>query len=265
MKQHRIAATAALLIAALGAGAATAQAAPTTASVKPVHYQVRSIAGGATVKIDNGSFTQNGRELNIRASNGQSVGQLPLTYQINNIARPLIATISGNTATLTAVRTGPGRIVTPVTRQISLADAKHKAAESFTPRDQQALAAFSNRSTIGSFVSAAVGAGIGAGIGCVVGALAGAIVTLPLATLLGGGPLAGCIAGALLGTFGGASAGLLLVGVPIILFSAFQYFSTVTSPCTAKGAYCQDPAHPKPEKKDGDKKNSSKQVHVTAA
>ena len=70
------------------------------------------------------------------------------------------------------------------------------------------------------------------------------LVTAGLAALLVGVPAAivGCVAGiATLGSIG-TVAGLIFIGGPLILFSAFQYFATVLSPCTTPGAYCKDPA-----------------------
>ncbi|GAA3024534.1 hypothetical protein GCM10010528_03150 [Gordonia defluvii] len=260
MKKNLIA-TAALLTAALAvSGAGTAAAAPADTKVKPVHYQISQTPQGAKITIKDGTLTVDGNDLNIRAQNGQSVAQLPLTWHLNDRARPIKAEVQGTTATLIPVRTGPGRPVTPVTRKVSLEQAKHSASESFTPRDQQELAAFSNRSTIGSFTSAAVGAAVGAGVGCIIGAVSAAALTLPIAMLLGAGPLGGCVAGAVLLAPAGAAAGLVFVGLPIILFSAFQYFSTIGEPCDPKAPYCNDPRKPK-----DDKKKSAKPVQVAAA
>ncbi len=254
MNKNRIVATAALLIAALGVGTGAAHAAPTQTKVKPVHYEIKRTGGYVAIKIADGSFTKDGHQLNIRALNGQSVGQLPLTYQLDNVERPILATIAGDTATLTPVRTGPGRHVVQLTRKVTLDQAKHAVAESFSPRDQQALGAFSNRSTIGAFMSAAIGAAVGVVSGCVIGAAIATIATAPILAIFGAGPVAGCIAGALLFAPLFGAAGLLTIGVPLIIFAAYQYFSTITSPCTTKGAYCQDPARPKPEKKGSAKK-----------
>jgi len=43
--------------------------------------------------------------------------------------------------------------------------------------------------------------------------------------------------------------GLVTVGGPLAVFSAYQYFSTILAPCPAElGAYCKDPAVPTPPK-----------------
>ncbi|MFT3898620.1 MAG: hypothetical protein QM728_00020 [Gordonia sp. (in: high G+C Gram-positive bacteria)] len=249
MSATRLLAAASSLAAAACMGAGIATASPT--ADKPVHYAVSQTADGAAITVAGGSFTREDGNLTIRNGHGRPVAQLPLTYRVDNLARPIAATVSGDTATLTPVRAGAPRRVTPIAhdRIFGLDQVKHKASESFTQRDREALTAFSNRSTVGSFVSAAIGAALGAGSGCIIGALVGAAVTLPVAELLGAGPLAGCIAGAIVLAPAGAAAGLLFVGLPIIAFSAFQYFSTVFSPCTAEGQYCQDPATAKPKAK----------------
>ncbi|MBF6133920.1 hypothetical protein IU501_13015 [Nocardia otitidiscaviarum] len=82
------------------------------------------------------------------------------------------------------------------------------------PRDQAALGTLAQRLTIGSAISA----------------------------------IAGCVMGAAsLGAVGGM-VGLVTVGGPLALFSAFQYFSTILSPCPPELPACMNPATPAPPK-----------------
>jgi hypothetical protein len=205
-----------------------------------VHYTVGRDGDTVVLTADNGSFQAVDGSLVVDDANGAAVDSLPLSYNKDNVAFPIAAEVDGGTVRLTPATTGG----TPITAQ-DIAQAQH-AAESFTPRDQQELSAFSSRVTIANVTGAVIGAIVGGGLGCIAGAIVGSVSTA-ITTLLAGvlpGGVVGCIAGAAAIGAVGTLAGAALVAGPIVLWSAYQYFSTILSPCGGPGAYCVDPAAP---------------------
>ncbi|WP_019929656.1 hypothetical protein [Nocardia sp. BMG111209] len=211
-----------------------------------VHYTVGRDGDTVVLTADNGSFRAVDGSLVVDDESGAAVDSLPLSYRKDNVAFPIDARVDGGTVRLTPATTGGAPVDNPITAQ-DIARAQH-AAESFTPRDQQELSAFSSRVTIANVTGAVIGAIVGGGLGCIAGAIVGSVSTA-IATLLAGvlpGGVVGCIAGAATVGAVGTLAGAALVAGPIVLWSAYQYFSTILSPCGGPGAYCVDPAAPKP-------------------
>ncbi|WP_189023881.1 hypothetical protein [Nocardia rhizosphaerihabitans] len=247
MRMKSATATAVLAAVAVAMTAATAGAVPEPApQASGVRYEVTRDGDSAVVKLDGGRIEQIDSQLLIRDAADQPLAAIPLQYQLDDTAYPIAARIDGTTARLTPARTG-GQPVAATTRAeaISVDQAATQVAESFVPRDAQALGVFAQRAGIGAAVSAVVGAVIGGGVGCLLGAGAGAVLSSPLIVLLApvvGATIAGCVVGA--ATLGavGTMAGLLLAGGPILVFSAIQYFSTVFAPCPPEQAQCKDPA-----------------------
>ncbi|MQY30902.1 hypothetical protein [Nocardia aurantia] len=203
-----------------------------------VHYTVGRDGDAVVLTSENGSFQAVDGSLVVSDGDGAAVDSLPLSYNKDNVAFPIAAQIDGGNVRLTPATTGG----VPA----DIAQAQH-TTESFTPRDQQELSAFSSRASIASTTGAIIGAIVGGGIGCIAGAVVGSVSTA-ITTLFAGvlpGAVVGCIAG--VATIGavGTLAGAALVAGPIVLWSAYQYFSTITAPCTGPGAYCVDPAAPK--------------------
>ncbi|MFE2999942.1 hypothetical protein ACFXG4_33690 [Nocardia sp. NPDC059246] len=240
--------TAVLATAALALATATATAQPTD-DTTAVHYEVTRRGEAAVLTISGGELQLAADQLVLTTRDKQPVAAIPLTYRIDNTAYPIAARIDGGTATLTPDKTAgqpvpAAQAVTP-DQTITADRAATQVAESFTPRDTQALGVFAQRAAIGAAVSAVLGAVLGAGVGCLVGAAAGAVLTSPVMALLVpfvGATIAGCVLGA--ATLGavGTMAGLVVAGGPITLFSAIQYFSTILAPCPPETAYCKDPA-----------------------
>jgi hypothetical protein len=215
--------------------------------VTGVHYTLGRDGDAILLTATDGSFDTVDGNLVVNDADGNAVDALPLSYRKDNVAFPIAAGIDGHTARLTPAVSGGAEVSDPLTAE---AIAAAKPIESFTPRDQQELGAFSQRASIASTVGAVVGAIVGGGIGCIAGAVVGSVSTA-IATLLAGflpGAVVGCIAG--IATVGavGTLAGAALVAGPVVLFSAYQYFSTILSPCTGPGTYCVDPAAPAPAK-----------------
>ncbi|WP_280299521.1 hypothetical protein [Nocardia neocaledoniensis] len=247
MRMKSATATAVFAAVAVGMTAATAGAAPAPApQASGVHYAVTRDGDSAVVTLDGGKIEQVDSQLLIRDAADQPLAAIPLQYQLDDMAYPIAARIDGATAILTPARAG-GQPVAATERAevISVDQAATQVAESFVPRDAQALGVFAQRAAIGAAVSAVVGAVIGGGIGCLLGAGAGAVLSSPLIALLApvvGATIAGCVVGATTMGAVGTLAGLLLAGGPIVLFSAIQYFSTILAPCPPEQAQCKDPA-----------------------
>ncbi|MEV0538460.1 hypothetical protein [Nocardia salmonicida] len=244
---------AAFAVVAVGLSAGTVNAAPAVEPMQTeVHYEVSRQGDSAVLKTTDGVLQTAADQLVLTAADGTPVAAIPLTYRMNNVAYPIAAKIDGGTAVLTPSREGGTPLADVATSEIvTVEQAAAPIAESFTPRDQSALGTFTQRLTIGGAISAIVGAVLGGGVGCLVGAAVGATIASPVIALLVpfvGAAVAGCVLGA--ATLGavGAMVGLVTVGGPMALFSAFQYFSTILSPCPPELAACKDPMAPAPAK-----------------
>ncbi|MGV9817518.1 hypothetical protein [Nocardia xishanensis] len=252
MKLRNSVVTAALAVVAVGVGGAGITHAAPAPEQREVHYEVTRQGDSAVVTVGDGKLRVVADQLVVTAADDTPVAAVPLTYRMDAVAYPIAARIEGDRAILTPSREG-GTPVTAVAQNevISTEQAAKQVAESFTPRDQSALGVFAQRMTISAAVSAVVGAVLGGGVGCLLGGAAGATVASPVIALLlpwVGATIAGCVLGA--ATLGavGAMVGLITVGGPIALFSAFQYFSTIIAPCPAELPYCKDPSVPAPPK-----------------
>ncbi|MFI1460208.1 hypothetical protein [Nocardia carnea] len=240
MKLRTSVATAALAVAALGATAAPASAEPAPAP-RELTYEITHSGDSAVVET-NGKWQVAGDQLILQAIDDTLLTTVPLTYRKDNIAFPIAAKIDGGTAVLTPQRAG-GVPVAPVSAPVVTPEqAAQEVAEQFTPRDMQALGVFAQRATMSAAIAGAVGAVIGGGLGCVLGAATGALVSSPIALLLVpfvGATIGGCVAGAAtLGAAGGII-GAFLIGGPVAVFAAFQYFSTILSPCPPEHPACR--------------------------
>ncbi|MEU3010142.1 hypothetical protein [Nocardia asteroides] len=249
MKISTALATASLTTLALCVSTGVGHADP--ASQTDVHYEVSRQGDAAVITTSDGKLQVVGDQLVLTTAADIPVAAVPLSYRIDDQLFPIAATIDQGKATLAPSREGAAPVAA-ATDLISADTAVKQVAESFTPRDQSALGVFGQRLGIGSAVAAIVGAVVGGGAGCLVGAAAGATIASPVIVLLVpwvGATVAGCVLGA--ATLGavGSMVGLITVGGPLALFSAYQYFSTIIAPCPADlGAYCKDPAVPVPAK-----------------
>lgn len=240
MKFRTSVVTAAIAVAALGATAAPAAAQPAPVP-QELTYEITRSGDTAVVKT-NGKWQVAGDQLILKAIDNTPLSTVPLTYRKDNVAFPIAATIDGGTAVLTPQREG-GVPVAPVHAPVVTPEqAGQEIAEQFTPRDMQALGVFTQRATMSAAIAGAVGAVIGGSLGCVLGAATGALVSSPIALLLVpfvGATIGGCVAGAAtLGAAGGII-GAFLIGGPVAVFAAFQYFSTILSPCPPEHPACR--------------------------
>ncbi|MEV3961877.1 hypothetical protein AB0M34_13415 [Nocardia sp. NPDC050193] len=190
----------------------------------------------------NGKWQLAGDQLILKAVDDTPLTTVPLTYRKDDIAYPIAARIDGDIAVLTPQRDG-GVPVAPVHAPVITAEqAGAEIAEQFTPRDLQALGVFTQRATMSAAIAGASGAVLGGSLGCVLGAAIGALVSSPIALLLVpfvGATIGGCVAGAAtLGAAGGII-GAFLIGGPVAVFAAFQYFSTILLPCPPEHPACR--------------------------
>ncbi|WP_019931336.1 hypothetical protein [Nocardia sp. BMG111209] len=275
---RKFAAYAALTVSAVGVAAAPAYADPAAAApttgvaidqagvihvpasqtleVNGVHYTVAQDGGSAVLTATDGSFKTVGSSLVVSNATGDAVDSIPLSYRKDATEFPIAAQISDNTVRLTP-DTAPeaGKPVDHAITAEAIAagqDVTKPQAkdvyESFSPRDLQELTAFSQRASISSTVGAITGAIIGGVGGCLIGAVVGSVSTA-ITTLLAGvlpGALVGCIAGAATVGAAGSLTGTIIATGPVLLWSAYQYFSTLSSPCVGPGTYCVDPNAPAP-------------------
>lgn len=224
---------------------------PQNVEVNGVHYEGTTQGNSFLLNAPDATFESVNDSLVVRNANGDRIDSIPLSYRRDATEFPIAAEIGDHSVKLTPV-TDPvlGRpTALPITAQAMSAGTDASAepvSESFTPRDQQELSAFGQRATIATLVGAVVGALLGGVVGCVAGGVVGSVSTA-VTTLFAGvvpGAIIGCIAG--IATVGavGTVLGTALVSGPILLWSAFQYFSTILSPCGGPGTFCVDPSAP---------------------
>ncbi|GGK91226.1 hypothetical protein [Nocardia jinanensis] len=240
MKIRTSVATAAIAVASLGAAAAPAHAQPAPAP-RELTYEITQEGASAVVET-NGEWQVAGDQLILKAVDDTPLTTVPLIYRRDDVAFPIAAHIEGGTAVLTPQRDG-GVPVAPVHAPVITPEqAGEEIAEQFTPRDMQALGVFTQRATMSAAIAGAIGAVLGGSLGCVLGAATGALVSSPIALLLVpfvGATIGGCVAGAAtLGAAGGII-GAFLIGGPVAVFAAFQYFSTILSPCPPEHPACR--------------------------
>ncbi|MBH0781660.1 hypothetical protein [Nocardia bovistercoris] len=226
MKIKKIAATSALLIAAVGISSATAYAAPAPApapgttiqtDILPgIHYTANIVDNSVVLKTDAGSLTTQGTQFQVLDGQGNLVAGMPLTYLKDGMEWPIAAQVEGNTATFTPstnpADARPATMLQPVDAQTVGAD--------FNTSLSTAATQFGLATGVGTLV----GTLIGGVLGCVAGAIIGAPLVVPT---FFAGPIGLCLAGAGVGITLGAAAGMLLVGVPVGVASAIQFFSAV--------------------------------------
>ncbi|PPJ18806.1 hypothetical protein [Nocardia nova] len=228
MMMRKFAATAAMLVAAVGVAAGTANAEPAApAAPESVHYKASVVDDSkAVIKTDSGSIVNEDGMLKIKAANGTVLAGTPLNFRVNDFEFPIAADISGNTATLTPQLDLQHAVYKPVALPFE------DSAPWKTPYDRETAAFNRLKDTIGTgaTIGALTGAIGGAVIGCVAGAAIGLVATGALATLFGLGPLGGCVAGAAAVGFLGVLAGQIFITAPVAIGAAIQYFATVSSP-----------------------------------
>ncbi|WP_280438460.1 hypothetical protein [Nocardia carnea] len=214
MKLHRSTISAALLAAALLAGAAPAHSENSTAA--PVAYQA-SIAGSSVVTtLEHGRFDLDTAAGSIVLSDngGQRLESLPLSYSLDGQHLQLHHTISadGRTLTLAPDTTALNRaalrpVASPLENQLAMNDL---------------INAVSIGTSLGTLVGTAIGALAGVGVGLVLSGAACAV--LSLACVVAVLPIMSLTAGV------GGIAGLVIAGGPVAAAAAFEYVTVLNAP-----------------------------------
>ncbi|MFI5780559.1 hypothetical protein [Nocardia sp. NPDC051570] len=237
MRFTKLAATSALVIAAVGISAGTAYAdVPSTPAsnstlqtdlLPGIHYKASLVDHSVVVSTDSGSMAARDGQFQFLDGSGQVVAALPLSYQRGGQSFPIAAAVDGHTATLTP-STDPAQ-ATPVAAQVP--DLRNVDATA-NPNFNQAVSNLSSEVAIGVAIGTLIGTAIGAGIGCIAGGVvagaAGAAVTI--GTLAVPAALGGClVTGAALAAIG-AVAGTIIIGGPVTAVALFQFFADLATP-----------------------------------
>ncbi|MEV0292339.1 hypothetical protein [Nocardia sp. NPDC050710] len=223
----KLTATAALLIAALSAGAGSAGAAP-----EPAAVGFATTAGEKSVSIttDAGSMAVEDGVFKIVAADGTLVAGAELAFHVDDFVFPIAADISGRTATLT-----PQYDLAHATyRPVALPFEDQAPWKTEYEREQAAWSRLTSTISMGATIGTLVGGLGGAAVGCVLGGIAGA--TVASATIVGlFGPFipaaaVGCAGGIIAVGALGTLAGQILVTAPVAIVAAIQYVSTLNQP-----------------------------------
>ncbi|MGX1763059.1 hypothetical protein ACWIG5_40260 [Streptomyces lydicus] len=229
MLMRNLAATATMLIAALGVAAGTAAADPAAADA-PINFTAESTDTQAIVSLDAGSIVVEDGALKIKAANGNVVAGTPLKFRLDEFEFPIAADIAGRTATLTPQLDMSKAVYKPVALPF-----EDKAPwKSEYDREQAAWSRLTSTISAGATIGTLVGGIGGAAVGCVLGGIAGA--TVASATIIGlFGPFipaaaVGCLGGIIAIGALGTVAGQILITAPVAIGAAIQYFATINQP-----------------------------------
>ncbi|KIA61609.1 MULTISPECIES: hypothetical protein [Nocardia] len=229
MLMRNLAATATMLIAALGVAAGTAAADPAAADA-PINFTAESTDTQAIVSLDAGSIVVEDGALKIKAANGNVVAGTPLKFRLDEFEFPIAADIAGRTATLTPQLDMSKAVYKPVALPF-----EDKAPwKSEYDREQAAWSRMTGTISLGASIATLVGGLGGAAVGCVLGGIVGgAVVGGTIVGLFGpflGGIAAGCLGGAAAMGALGTVAGQIFITAPVAIGAAIQYFTTINQP-----------------------------------
>ena len=223
MKLTRFAATSALVIAAMTTAMGTAYADPAPAPAAAVGWNVTQAGNQVLVDTTAGTLSNEDNHLVVRDANGALVDSVPLAIAADGFSHPVAADIDGNHATLTT-DVSPAA-ATPVSTSLPGLQQVDLPAAVAGVKDNLSLTA-----SVGGFLGAATGI-VG---GCILGIITGVVVTAPVATLLGAGPIGGCVIGAIalgaIGSLAGTSAG----GLGAVIGNAGQFIQLLNAPPAVK-------------------------------
>nr|WP_280238461.1 hypothetical protein [Nocardia abscessus] len=203
------------------------------------HYQPISFTPPAThtssiIYCYSGALVGEDRTFTGGSRDGVTVAGTPLTFTVDEFEFPIIAEISGRTATLTPDLSMDRAVYKPVA--LPFEDKAPWKTE--YDREQAAWSRMTSTISMGATIGTLVGGLGGAAVGCVLGGIAGA--TIAAGTIAGlFGPFipaaaVGCLVGvAAVGALG-TVAGQILVTAPVAIGAAIQYFTTINAPYPAK-------------------------------
>lgn len=190
--------------------ATSAQAAPAPADIG---YQASVVGDHVVLTTDIGSLRTSGNQFEIVDASGKVVASIPLVYNLEDQQFPIIADITGRSATLTPVKNPASATKVDVSDTVrhQVADGPQTRQE----RDTQALQTLGTYVTVSVAVGGLIGTIVGAAVGCLVGLI---------------GLIAGCIPGIVTGAGVGTILGTIAVGGPTLVGAFIQYFNTINSP-----------------------------------
>ncbi|QBS40715.1 hypothetical protein [Nocardia sp. CS682] len=230
MLMRNFAATASLLIAALGVTAGTVNAAPAAEADAPINFTAETTDTQAIVSLDAGSLVVEDGALKIKAANGNVVAGTPLQFRLDDFTFPIAADISGRTATLTPQLDMGKAVYTPVA--LPFEDKAPWKTE--YDREQAAWSRMTSTISFGASIATLVGGLGGAAVGCVLGGVVGgAVIGGTIVGLFGpflGGIAAGCLAGAAAMGALGTVAGQIFITAPVAIGAVIQYVTTINQP-----------------------------------
>ncbi|WP_067721080.1 hypothetical protein [Nocardia yamanashiensis] len=231
MLSKKFAATAALVIAALGVTAGSAGAAPAAQDNGVINYAATTNpeTGVMVIRTDGDMVVEDGT-FKIKAANGTTVADTDLKFRVDDFEFPIAAEIAGNAATLTPQLDEQHAVYKPV----NLPFENQAPFKSDYDREQAAWKRMVDTISMGASIATLTGGIGGAALGCVAGAVLGVVATGALATLFGLGPLGGCIAGAAAVGFLGTLAGQIFITAPVAIGAAYNYFVTINQPSLQK-------------------------------
>ncbi|MTE12135.1 hypothetical protein [Nocardia aurantiaca] len=225
MRIKNFAATAALVIAAMGVTAGTVNAAP-AADNGVIDYAATTSDTNTIIHTDGGSMVVEDGAFKIKADNGTVLAGLPLNFRVDDFEFPIATEIADHTATLTPQYDMDHAVYKP----INLPYEDQAPFKSDYDREQAAWNRMKDTISTGATIATLVGGIGGAAVGCVAGIGAGLVATGALATLFGLGPLGGCVLGAATVGFLGTLAGQLFVTAPVTIAAVYNYFVTINQP-----------------------------------
>ncbi|MGY3552038.1 hypothetical protein [Williamsia sp. R60] len=202
----------AMLVLATTASVVTATQANAAPPAKDIGYSANIVGDHVVLKTDIGSLRTSDGQFQIVDNKGNVAASIPLAYNLNDKQFPINADINGRTATLTPVRDAAAA------QPVKVSDAVRKQAAAPATREQrdmQAMQTLSQSINTASAVGGLVGTIVGGVIGCVAG-LVGAVV--------------GCLPGIVTGAGIGGVVGTIVVGGPVLIGAAIQFFNTINSP-----------------------------------
>ncbi|WP_067696717.1 hypothetical protein [Nocardia jejuensis] len=231
MLSKKFAATAALLIAALGVASGTAGAAPEAADAGVINYTSTNTPTNTIINTDAGSMVVEDGIFKIKAANGTTVAGTELKVQVDDFVFPIAAEIKDHTAILTPELDMNKAVYKPV----NLPFENVAPFKSEYDREQAAWKRMVDTISMGATVATLVGGLSGAALGCVAGAALGATLTGALSLMFGAlpGGIAGCVAGIAAVGFLGTLAGQLFITAPVAIMAAANYFITINQPFVA--------------------------------
>lgn len=202
----------AMVVLATAASVVTATQANAAPPAKNIGYSAQIVGDHVVLKTDIGSLRTSDGQFQIVDNTGKVAASIPLAYNLNDKQFPINADINGRTATLTPVRNAaaaePVKVSDAVRKQVAAPATREQ-------RDIQAMQTLSQSINTASAVGGLIGTIVGGVIGCVVG--------LPAF-------VAGCLPGLVTGAGIGGVVGTIVVGGPVLIGAAIQFFNTINSP-----------------------------------